>query len=92
MQEPLNKQDNQRLSPMALSYNTLIPKSKTTNDIESLVRQSYQAGFFLNASAIRQDDDYFACDDSVIRSPTYYTRTARDEDRFVFGRGENFGG
>jgi hypothetical protein len=29
----------------------------------------------VNASTIRKDDDYFACDDMVIRSPTYYTKT-----------------
>jgi len=27
---------------------------------------------------VKQDEDYFANDDSVIRSPTYYTRTHLD--------------
>ena len=34
----------------------------------------------MGAHTINQEDDYFACDDSVIRSPTYYTRTQRDEE------------
>lgn len=33
---------------------------------------------------IKQEDDYFACDDSAIRSPTYYTRTQREEDMFGY--------
>lgn len=36
---------------------------------------SFKCGFFVTPQQIRQDEDYFACDDSVIRSPTYYTRT-----------------
>lgn len=56
---------------------TLISPLKVDTKVNQvpLVRQSYQVDFFEAPAILRQQDDYFSVDDSVIRSPTYYTKT-----------------
>lgn len=49
---------------------------ETTSPYDLKARSSYQIDMFVKN--VRKDYDYFANDDSVIRSPTYYTRTTID--------------
>jgi hypothetical protein len=39
-----------------------------------LYRQSQQISFLIKPQFVRKDDDYFAADDTAIRSPTYYKK------------------